>query len=251
MIRFIDENGIIEPDSVVGGAKKAIREFGATSAVGAFSNHIFNEIISAYGGKKIASVSGGIDNDLYGIYYNGKPIVAYKSPVGAPAAVMAAEETLACGIENLVTFGICGALERVSERTFIVPTFACRDEGTSLHYADSSETIALRESSFVKGKLDEYGLETLVGGAWCTDALYRETVTRMNEMREKGCVAVDMECSALQAMCDYRGKKFYTFFITADSLAGGEWNPNYILDISLAPPDAVGVMAAVRLAFEL
>lgn len=251
MIRFIDEKGIIEPADATRAASESVREYGAVAAVTGFSDHIFGAMIDRYNGKKIGVVRGGCDNDIYGITYNGKRIAAYKSPVGAPAAVMAAEEVLACGIDSIVAFGICGALTSVPERTFIVPTEAYRDEGTSFHYCAASETIALKNSGVVVAAFERYGLKALKGPGWCTDALYRETRTRFDEMRAHGCLCVDMECSALQAACDYRGKNFYTFFITADSLAGEKWQPNYILDISLASMDEVGAAAAVRLASEL
>ena len=38
-----------------------------------------------------------------------------------------------------------------------------------------------------------------------------------------GCIAVDMECSGLQAVCDYRGYEYYTFFYTGDLLDAPEW----------------------------
>lgn len=251
MIRFIDEEGIIEPINAAGKAAKIVKEYGATAAVTSFSNHLFNEIINRYGGKKIAYVTGGIDNVIYGINYEGKKLIAYQSPIGAPAAVMAAEEALCCGVDSVVAFGICGALTHVPPRTFVVPTKAYSDEGTSGHYVHDSDCIELVGAQKVAASLDKYGLKTISGPNWCTDALYRETRTRLEEMKSFGCISVDMECAALQAMASYRKKNFYTFFITADSLAGEEWEPNYILDISLDSIDSVGVQAAVRFASEL
>ncbi len=251
MIRFINEEAIIEPKNATAAAAAKIKEYGATSAVTSFSNHLFDEIVNRYGGKIIATVSGGCDNEIYGINFEGRKVLAYKSPVGAPAAVMSAEEVLACGAENIVAFGICGALNAVPPRTFVVPTKAARDEGTSYHYAPASEFINLNGAEKLKAALDGYGLETVTGYDWCTDAMYRETRTRLEEMKKYGCISVDMECAALQAMCNYRKKNFYTFFITADSLAGEEWEPNYLLDVSLDSLDSVGVHAAVKFASEL
>ena len=56
---------------------------------------------------------------------------------------------------------------------------------------------------------------------------------------------------AVAGRCDYRGKNFYTFFITADSLAGEKWEPNYILDPSATDAETAAVAAAIRLAKEL
>ncbi len=248
MIRFIDERGVIEPSETTGAVKAAVESSGATVAVTTFSNHLFDELIQKFGGKIIGTVKGGCDYDIYVLDVNGTPILAYKSSVGAPASVMAAEEIIACGIKRIVAFGICGLLKDLPLRSLIVPTRAYRDEGTSYHYAPASETIKLDNGAWVASELESYGLSVEVGADWCTDALYRETKTRLCEMRALGCISVDMECSALQAVCNYRDAEFYTFFISADSLASGEWEPNYILDVKLDTPDTVAVGAAVRLA---
>lgn len=251
MIKFYDEKGLIAPESAVGGAAEKVKAFGARAAVAAFSNHIFSAMLDRYGAKPIARVTGGCDYDVYGMTVDGKPVAAFKCPVGAPAAVMTAEEIFACGVESLVTFGICGALTDVPQRSFVVPTFAVRDEGTSRHYAPAAETVELKNAQKTAAALRGMGLEVVTGGAWCTDGFYRETRTRLDEVKSAGCIAVDMECAALQAMSDFRRKNFYTFFITADSLAGEEWQPNYILDIKRAAPDEIGADAAISLAASL
>ena len=70
-------------------------------------------------------------------------------------------------------------------------------------------------------------------------------------MRKNGCVAVDMECSALQIAADFRGKQFYTFFITADSLAGEEWEPNDILELKVTDSTTVAATAAMTMAIRI
>ena len=109
----------------------------------------------------------------------------------------------------------------------------------------------MKNADAVAEHLGELGLSALKGGVWTTDGFYRETRTRAEYVKSLGCVAVDMECAALQSACDFRGKRFYTFFITADSLAGEEWQPNYILDPKLYAPDAIGAGAAVKLCEKL
>lgn len=32
---------------------------------------------------------------------------------------------------------------------------------------------------------------------------------KISSIKEDGCISVEMECSALQAMCDFRGLNFY------------------------------------------
>ena len=240
MIRFIDEQGMISPIAVEG--------INADTAITAFSPHIFNELLRVTGAKFLKRVPGGCDVDVYTFNNNGKPIVVYRSPIGAPAAAATAEEILACGVKKIIAFGICGTLISTPPQTIIVPTEAYRDEGTSYHYLPESQKIAVKNCDTVGRVLNSLGIKTVVGGVWTTDGFYRETKTRADEMRKNGCVAVDMECSALQAVADFRGKHFYTFFISADSLAGEEWQPNDILQLEVTDSTTVACTAAVKLA---
>lgn len=247
MIRYFDENGIIEPTQV----ERLPDGMTADTAITAFSDFLFDELTGKYVAKQVCTITGGIDRPVYAIERDGKHVLVYKSPVGAPAAAMAMEEVGMLGVENFVAFGICGALTDVPQRTVIVPDKAFRDDGTSLHYLPDSEFVRVKNADRVQAALAASGINTLVGGVWTTDGFYRETRTRADEMRARGCVAVDMECSALQAVCDFRGKNFYTFFITADSLAGEEWNPNYICNPGVTSADKVAVAAAASLAASL
>ena len=242
MIEFINEKGLIDP---IGG------DLGAEVAITAFSAHIFDELIKRTGAKLTCGIKGCADVDMYMFESNGKRIAVYKSTIGAPAAAAIAEEVFACGVKHLIAFGICGALVDTPPHTFIVPDKAFRDEGTSYHYLPKAEYIAIKNSAIVQRSLKSSGVSTALGGTWTTDGFYRETRARADMMKNSGCIAVDMECSALQAVADFRGKQFYTFFLTADSLAGEEWAPNDILDLKVTDSTTTAVAAAVKLAQEL
>lgn len=239
MIEFIDEPGIILPEK---------RDLGATVAVTTFSDHLFAELKNRYSLRKIGVLPGGLIVPVYGFEAGGKKLVAYQSPVGAPAAVGALEEVAGGSVKSVVAFGICGALTDIPTRNFVVPDRAFRDEGTSYHYRAPSDFIEMKNSERVKKQLEKSGLRCVVGGTWTTDGFYRETRSRAACMRERGCIAVDMECSALQAVCDYRGYEFFTFFITADSLAGEKWEPNYILAPDATDAEGLAAVCAVELA---
>ncbi|MCH5164963.1 MAG: nucleoside phosphorylase [Clostridiales bacterium] len=241
MIRFIDEQGLISPRG---------EHVGADAAITAFSTHIFDELIRQSGAKRTGVIKGSVDIDIFTFEADGKRIAVYKSPIGAPAAVSAMEEIMACGVKQVIAFGICGTLIETPPHTFIVPTKAYRDEGTSYHYLPADDFIEVAESKTVASVLSACGISTLSGGTWTTDGFYRETRTRADEMKANGCIAVDMECSALQAAANFRGNRFYTFFITADSLAGEEWQPNDILDLKVTDSTTVAACAAIKLARE-
>lgn len=240
MIRFIDEPGVIAP--------MHWDDINAELAITAFSPHIFDELLRVTGAKLLRRIKGGCDVDVYMFTLNGKQVMVYRSPIGAPAAASTAEEVLACGVKKIIAFGICGTLIHTPPQTVIVPTKAYRDEGTSYHYLPAAEYIQVKNADTVNNLLNSLGIKTVVGGVWTTDGFYRETRTRADEMRNNGCVSVDMECSALQAVADFRGKQFYTFFISADSLADEEWQPNDILKLEATDTVTIACTAAIRLA---
>lgn len=247
MIEYFDENGIIEPKQT----NNLPNGIHADTAITMFSDFLFDELIDKYGAKQVCVITGGIDRIIYSVERDGKCVLVYKSPVGAPAAAMLMEEVGALGVKNFVAFGICGALTETPFRTLIVPDKAFRDEGTSYHYLPPADFIELKNAPTVCKCLKDLGVNAAVGGTWCTDGFYRETRTRAEQVKAQGCIAVDMESAALQAVCDYRNKNFYTFFITADSLAGEEWESNDLLNISVTSADKVAVAAAVELAFKI
>lgn len=247
MITYFDEKAIIEPSEI----SCDFGLDGVDTAVTAFSNFIFDAFCEKYDAVKVGEMSGGASYDVFCVTLGKKRVAVYKSSIGAPAAAAAMEEIGALGIKNFVAFGICGALVPVPPRTFIVPDRAFRDEGTSYHYLPPSDSIEIKNARSVARSLERSGVSTLVGGAWTTDGFYRETRTRAEQMKKNGCVAVDMECAALQAVCDFRKKNFYTFFISADSLAGDKWEPNYILDPNVTNAEQTAIAAAAALASEL
>ncbi|MDE6726730.1 MAG: hypothetical protein K2J80_02190, partial [Oscillospiraceae bacterium] len=42
-----------------------------------------------------------------------------------------------------------------------------------------------------------------------------------------GCISVEMECAALQAMCDFRGLELFMFFTSGDLLDAPEWDKRH------------------------
>lgn len=163
---------------------------------------------------------------------------AYKSPVfrirgtsvgvaltgiGAPmVAAMLEELAVLFPARRFILFGSCGALTALPEGKLIVPTHACRDEGTSYHYAPPDDYITVRNAPVLTRIFDELGVGYVTGRTWTTDAFYRETERNRDERVAEGCVCVEMECAAAQAVCDYRGWELYQFVYAADSL-DGDW----------------------------
>ena len=54
---------------------------------------------------------------------------------------------------------------------------------------------------------------------WSTDGFYMETPDKISYRIEEGCSVVEMECSALASVAQFRGAIWGLLLFTADSLA--------------------------------
>ena len=75
----------------------------------------------------------------------------------------------------------------------------------------------------IRRVLEQRNIKYISGKIWTTDAPYRETREKMKRRREAGCIAVDMECSALAAFSRMREIRYGQFVYAADNLDADEW----------------------------
>lgn len=149
-----------------------------------------------------------------------------KTTVGAPIATGLMEEVAYCfDCDKFVLFGSCGTLDKnIGEGAIIVPDKAFRDEGVSYHYLPPSDYIVLPNSKVVTDVFDRLNVDYVVGATWTTDAFYRETKAKFDKVKADGCVAVEMEIAACQAVADYRGAELYAFLYRGDNLDADSWD---------------------------
>src|SRR6185295_17813872 len=116
--------------------------------------------------------------------------------VGAPFAVLIAEELFASGCRLLLSLTSAGQIVPAGPTPyFVIIDRALRDEGTSFHYAPPSEysdadtTLVAVATHAVK----ERSPPVIVGGSWTTDAPFRETAEAIEAAQRRGILAVEME----------------------------------------------------------
>ncbi len=193
-----------------------------------FSKKLMDRYIETFNGEKIAVISNANGKEpVYKINYKGKDIALFMSRVGASACTVAYEEVLAMGLEKLVMFGTCGVLDRsIDDLAIIIPTSAIRDEGTSYHYVKAADEIDVNQKykNEFKNILNNNNVSYVEGKVWTTDTPYRETRNKVLKRKEQGCVCVDMECSAMNAVAQFRNKELFQFFYAADNLDSTKWN---------------------------
>jgi uridine phosphorylase len=128
--------------------------------------------------------------------------------VGAPFAVLIAEELFASGCRLLISLTSAGQITPAGRPPyFVIIERAVRDEGTSYHYAASSEYAEAepRLVAMAAKALSPTGLRVVVGSSWTTDAPFRETAEAIEAARVKGVLAVEMEAAALYAFARSTG----------------------------------------------
>ena len=130
--------------------------------------------------------------------------------VGAPFAVLVAEELFACGCRFLLSVTSAGQITPSAPPPyFVIIDRALRDEGTSHHYAPPSE-YGVADAQLVdmaSRALQDKKQHVVVGSTWTTDAPFRETAEAIDAARSKGALAVEMEAAALYTFAAAAGVK--------------------------------------------
>lgn len=147
--------------------------------------------------------------ELFTFALGGQTVGILGCVVGAPYAVLIAEELFACGCRFLLSMTSAGQISAAGPTPyFVIIDRALRDEGTSYHYtapaafADADPQLVAKAADALK----HAGLRVLVGASWTTDAPFRETAEAIAAARAQGVLAVEMEAAALYTFARVRGQ---------------------------------------------
>lgn len=136
--------------------------------------------------------------------------------VGAPFAVLVAEQLFASGCRLLVSVTSAGQIaDNGPTPYFVLIDHALRDEGTSYHYLPPATFAKAPDATLlarVERALSELSCIAVHRGAtWTTDAPYRETEAAIASAQDLGALAVDMEAAALYAFAAATGRSVVCF----------------------------------------
>ena len=145
--------------------------------------------------------------------------------VGAPFAVLIAEQLFASGCRLLISMTSAGQLAPLRPPPyFVLIDKALRDEGTSYHYlppGDFSHADAALVAG-MDGAFADLRVPVERGSTWTTDAPFRETAETIAAMGRQGLLAVEMEAAALYAFAAARGKPVLCFAHVTNQMAQSE-----------------------------
>ena len=145
--------------------------------------------------------------------------------VGAPYAVLIAEQMFASGCRLLISVTSSGQITPVGPTPyFVLIDRAMRDEGTSYHYLPPSDFSDADPGliSVIAPGLSSLGVPVHTGGVWTTDAPFRETETAIARARDLGLLAVEMEAAALYAFARARARPVVCFAHVTNQMAQTE-----------------------------
>jgi uridine phosphorylase len=166
--------------------------------------------------------------------------------VGAPFAVLIAEELFASGCRLLLSLTSAGQIVAAGTPPyFVVIDRALRDEGTSYHYAAPSDYAAADPAlvAAAAGAIRAAGLAAVIGASWTTDAPFRETEAAIAAAQARGILAVEMEAAALYAFAEAaRARVLCLAHVTNRMGQGGE---DFEKGAADGTADALAVLAAV------
>lgn len=134
---------------------------------------------------------------------------------GAPMAADTIETLKALGVKNIISVGMIGGFaENIQVGDVVIPDRAFVEEGTTFHYYESLEYSQPNEELFQKlaKAIPEHRVAPIIS----TDAPYRQTFYKEALWRDKGCVGVDMETSALFSVGKYLGLNVAAALIVSD-----------------------------------
>ncbi len=134
--------------------------------------------------------------------------------VGAPFAVLVAEELFASGCQLLISITSAGQIISMDHPPYVVLIEkALRDEGTSYHYLPPSPYSDLHPvlREVICTAWDHTDVPLYAGASWTTDAPFRETEEMIAICRKHGILAVEMEAAALYALASAKQYEIVCF----------------------------------------
>jgi uridine phosphorylase len=160
--------------------------------------------------------------DMFVTKHAGVSIGIIGCAVGAPFAVLVAEQLFVSGCQFLVSITSAGQITPEGPPPyFVLIDRALRDEGTSHHYLPPSVSVEVDQDLADRAFAGLASLPHIVhrGTSWTTDAPYRETEDDIAAAREEGALAVEMEAAALYAFARAKSQPVLCFAHVTNQMA--------------------------------
>lgn len=156
-----------------------------------------------------------------GLYLDhSKNIALIEGTIGAPVGVSAIHTAISRGVTRVFVVGLCGAVDNsLRVGNLVIPVECVREEGTSFHYIPSDRLAVpdIEMRQHLEAYLEESHTGYRVGKTVSTDAPYRQTTETELNWRRDGVIGVDMEMSAVFALCENQSTVSVGLFVVSDA----------------------------------
>ena len=162
--------------------------------------------------------------DMWTVELDGVQVGVVGMAVGAPFAVLVAEQLAVSGCSLVVSVTSAGQISPVGPTPcFVLIERALRDEGTSLHYLAPAPWSCLDPAILARldGAFDHLPEPVSAGSSWTTDAPYRETEAAIAAAAAGGIACVEMEAAALYAYAAASGVRVVCLAHITNTMATG------------------------------
>lgn len=166
---------------------------------------------------------------VWAIEADGQPLTVCHPGCCAPLAAANLDVLIAMGCDRIIAVGGAGTVAQGFDMGHaVIAVDAVRDEGTSYHYlpASAGRTVAASPAAndALEASLVARGVPFERGRTWTTDAIFRETRTKVARRRAEGCLTVEMEAAALFAVAQFRGVTIGQLLYCGDDLSTETWD---------------------------
>jgi uridine phosphorylase len=175
--------------------------------------------------KKYLTIRGENPYELY--QFEDSDVLIVQGQVGCPACAGNLDLLQNMGIKKVMFCGGGGVLDKnIAVGKILVVEGAIRDEGFSYHYLKPSRIVYCDQEVVKKitAYLDQRNIAYLTGLTWTTDAIFRETIDRINLRRSEGAKMVEMEQAGCIAVGLFRKFSYGALIYGGDDVSQDEWD---------------------------
>lgn len=200
--------------------------FDTNKMVITFFPEVIQKLLSAGQIEKERVIPGENPVDIY--RFTGKPdVLLTLGQVGCPACGGNLDLFNAMGVTKVMFCGGGGVLVKdLDVGQILVVDGAIRDEGFSYHYIPASRVLytdpAVTEK--ITDYLEKREVSYLRGLVWTTDAIFRETLDRIELRKQEGAKIVEMEQAGCIAVAQFRKFAYGALIYSGDDLSGDDWD---------------------------
>ncbi len=162
---------------------------------------------------------------LWNIEGSGIPIIFVGPVLSGPWVAMALEELKVLGLKYAIGIGACGSFsEKLKIDDFVIAANAIISDGTSKEYSNgyaaepSIKLLKMMEALF--SNRNQMYKKACV---WTIDAMYRETIEKMEGWRKSGAECVNMETGTFYTVSKELGIESINLSFVIDLIHTEEW----------------------------